>query len=212
MEEFEIGRGCTCLFLFLLAPSSGLRVSQLAALSVDSPLLQIGDDDSYMCPWHLIPVFLRRPSVKTSCDGASMAVVESHHILCPVGANLTSDPPPPGRRIWRWPGSNRPCSSSHLAAVICKVIRGAEPKSSPRAHQVRGIASTLAVLRSFGLSQVREAGQWASSRTFVDHYLRLPLLDVPCVALGSSPSTDIVHPPTPSTTVPQRLTTGRESD
>lgn len=146
--------------MFLLALSSGLRVSQPAALSADSPLLHFGDDNDYVS---LAP----HPH-------------ESHHMLCPVGAlhaYLTSDPPPPGGRIWRWPWSNRPCSSSHLTAVICKAIREA-------------------FVRSYDHSQIQEAGQLASSRTFVHCYLWLPLQDLPCVALGSGPSTDVGHLPT----------------
>ena len=114
-----------------------------------------------------------------------------HHQLCPVAAlrdYIRCVPAGSEDKLWLWPDSLRPCSPAHLATVICRVITAGDQGTSPKAHQVRSYAASLAYLRSFDLSKVQEAGQWASCVSFVTRYLATHLSDVPCVAMTVAPN------------------------
>ncbi|KAG0719776.1 hypothetical protein GWK47_049799 [Chionoecetes opilio] len=59
---------------------------------------------------------------------------------------------------------------------------------TPRSHDVRGVAASLAFLRTHSLEKVREGGQWSTASCFVARYLSYSVVDSPCVALGLPPS------------------------
>lgn len=129
-------------------------MSQLAALSTDSPLLHFRDNDFCvsLAP-HLRSLGKNVWKIVWDCNG------ESHHVICPVGAlhAYLATAPRPQDRIWKWLGLNCPCPSQ-LAVVICKVVYEAVPEASPRAPHARGITSTPAYLRSFESSRDRNNG------------------------------------------------------
>ena len=94
-------------------------------------------------------------------------------------------------KLWIWPHSGEACSKVQLAKVICRVIESADPGKKPTVHQVRGYASTLAYLRTHNTESVREAGQWASSHSFITRYLSAHLEDVDCVAMTFLPNSNV---------------------
>ena len=179
--------------VFLLALASGLRVSQLAALTRHQSLtcFEVGDAAVSLAP---SPTFLaknERVGHRLGPVRVPAWLVEGvHHALCPVAAlrRYLSLSPGDHERLWVFPGSLRICNAWDLSKVICGVIKEAVPGSSPRANQVRSCASSLVFLRSFDLSVVLESGQWASIRSFVTRYLAPHIGDVPCVAMGALPN------------------------
>ena len=176
--------------------ATGHRVSQLAALLRTPEFARFGPGDTYVT-LATKPLFL----AKNERAGHRMKPItihawrqtDTHHPLCPVRAlrdylSATSDTT--DVNLWLDPRSARPLNTAGLARHLVRVIHLADPQSHPRAHQVRRYASSLAFFRSFDVEEVREAGQWSSSRSFVQRYLVHRLTDVPCVAMGSTPGHD----------------------
>ena len=180
--------------LFLTAMATGHRVSQLAALLRTPQFLRFGRDESSvtLAPK---PFFL----AKNERAGHRMSPVtipawttpDGPHPLCPVAAlkaYVSSTRSYSGPGLWVDPESRRGLKTSDIAKRLVRLISLADPASRPKAHQVRKYASSLAFFRSFDVDQVRRAGQWSSSACFVRIYLQTHLTNVPCVAMGSSPS------------------------
>lgn len=179
--------------LFLTAMATGHRVSQLAALLRTSQFMRFGHDDMSvtLAPK---PFFL----AKNERAGHRMSPVTvpawrtlgEPHPLCPVAAlkaYVSASRTYSGPNLWVDPRSLRCLKTSDLAAKLVQLISLADPQSRPKAHQIRKYASSLAFFRSFDVDQVRRAGQWSSSASFVTRYLQTHLTNVPCVAMGSPP-------------------------
>ena len=115
-------------------------------------------------------------------------VDSSHHPLCPVSAldsYLAATSRSTCQQLWVDPVSLRPLKTSDISKGLTSIIRLADPSASAKAHDVRKFASSLAFFRCFDVEEVRLAGQWSSSTSFVTRYLLHHLRDVPCVAMGS---------------------------
>ena len=179
--------------VFLLSLASGLRCSQLAALSRSPSLTSFKSSDSSVS---LVPhpTFIAKNERVDHVLGPVVVPAwfsdGSPHLLCPVAAlreYVSSTPADPSSPLWLWPDTLSPLKTSQVASVICKVIELADPGRSPTAHQVRSYASTLAFLRSCNIERVRLAGQWSSYSSFLSRYLSPLLQDSPCVAMSSLP-------------------------
>ena len=177
--------------VFLVALASGLRVSQLAALTRSHVLTKFaGGARKVTLAVH--PSFLAKnerlhhrmkPVVIPALWSGDVP-----HVLCPVAAlQKYVQATESEERLWIWPTSGKPCTPANLAKVIVSVIEAADPGSAPTAHQVRKYASSLAFLRSLDMEEVQEAGQWASCSSFITNYLNTQLQDTRCVAMGSLP-------------------------
>lgn len=94
----------------------------------------------------------------------------SHHALCPVKALLQYLESTRGASseflFVNSANYTKPLSATSIASILIKVIQEADPDTSPKAHEARAFASTLAFLRSHSLEQVREGGQWKSYSGF----------------------------------------------
>lgn len=180
--------------LFLLALASGLRASQIYALSrlPAWTVFSAGDRQVSLAP---VPSFL----AKNERDGHCLLPIivpawwdgDSPHALCPVSAlrrYLLATARSRSSHLFVWPATLQPCSRVHIARVLCDTVEAADPGKCPRGHDVRRCASTLHFLRSHSLEATRKAGQWSSVLTFVRRYLDVRLLDVPCVAMSSLPT------------------------
>ena len=177
--------------LFLIALATGLRVSQLGAL-IRTP------EFTKFAPGLSSVTLTPRPSflAKNERVHHRMRPVtvpawfedSSHHPLCPVAAlkaYLDATRQSPGQLLWVDPVSFRPLKTVDLSRSLTEVIRLADPSAPAKAHDLRKFASSLAFFRCFDVDAVRQAGQWASSDSFVTRYLLHHLRDVPCVAMGS---------------------------
>ena len=186
--------------LFLVAMATGHRVSQLAALwrGPEFTRFGVGGSSATLAPK---PKFL----AKNEREGHRVLPVSfsawlvdgEHHALCPVAAlrsYIDATSRSACQAVWVDPVSLLPLSTKDIAGRLVRLIRLADPSSCPKAHQVRKYASSLAFFRSFDVEAVRLAGQWSSSASFVTRYLLPHLSDVPCVALGSRPSSPCSPP------------------
>ena len=179
--------------VFLTALASGLRVSQLAALTRLPALTKFAPGDrkviltahpSFIAKNERLHHRMKPTVIPALWQG------DTHHALCPVAAlkaYMQASGSQSEGNLWIWPTSGRPCTPSNLAKVIVAVIEAADPGSAPTAHEVRKYASSLAFLRSLDIEEVQEAGQWASCSTFITNYLNTQLQDTRCVAMGSLP-------------------------
>ena len=179
--------------LFLLAMASGLRSSQLHALT-RHPGLTVFTEDGSSVSLAPSPAFLAKnereghvldPLIIPAWreDGVS-------HPLCPVAAlreylRWTRDVGLD--RLFVWPSSLRLCSRPQLARVLKRVISSADPRSSPLARDTRGVSASMAFLRLHSVDAVRVSGQWSSSHSFATRYWSSSVVDVPCVAMGTLP-------------------------
>ena len=118
-------------------------------------------------------------------------VGSDYHPLCPVGAlkdyvRATSRRSP--SRLFVWPDSFLPLSRRHISKLLCAVFEEADPGSAPKGHDVRAMSASLAFLRHYSLDRMVQDGQWASDRSFVDHYLLHAQEGVPCSNMAGPPS------------------------
>ena len=180
--------------LFLTALATGHRVSQLAALQRGSQFMQFGQDDSFVT-LKPKPRFLaknERPGHRlTPANIPAWFDDTGNHALCPVAAlkeYLLNTNSYRGADLWVDHTLTKTLKPKDLASLLVKLIDLADPQSKPKAHQVRAYASTLAFFKSFDVEEVREAGQWSSSYSFLTRYLQAHLENIPCVAMGSTPS------------------------
>ena len=188
------------LALFLVAMATGHRVSQLAALcrGPEFARFTVGDSSVTLAPkpkflakneraWHRV-----RP-----VSFSAWLVDGGHHALCPVAAlrkYIDATSQSECAALWVMPVSLLPLATKDIAGHLVRLIGMADPSSDPKAGHVRKYASSIAFFRSFDVEAVRLAGQWSSSYSFVTRYLVPHLRDVPCVALGSGPSSPSSSP------------------
>ena len=180
--------------LFLVALASGLRASQLAALTRFPSWTQFSRNMSSvsLAP---SPRFLAKNErvdhrLKPTIVPALVSDGE-HHLLCPVQSlkdymSVTSHYPP--EALFVSPSSHKPCSSVQIATCVIRTINRGDPEANAKYSDVRKYAASLEFLRSHSISSVKARGQWASSHPFIFHYLTHSVSDTQCVALSSLPS------------------------
>ncbi|KAK4321227.1 hypothetical protein Pmani_007952 [Petrolisthes manimaculis] len=154
--------------LFLLALASGFRASQLAALTRHPNFTSFGENDNYLtlAP---SPTFLakneRFDRLIAPLRVPALKGDHSHLPLCPVHATRayiehTKHLAP--THLFYNSRSHKPLKTRTISKLLCKVIEKAGPGNSPKAHSIRGMAASLAFLRSRSLTRVQELGGWTS--------------------------------------------------
>lgn len=179
--------------IFLLALATGFRASQLAALTRHPNFTNFGSEGTSLtlAP---SPKFLakneRADYLLAPLQIPALIEKGQHLPLCPVQATDTYIQSTPGlskEHLFYNSRSHNPLGPRSISKLLCRVIEIADPGNSPRAHSVRGVAASLAFLRSHSLTRVQELGGWASTESFLNRYLLHDQRTTNCVAMGTVP-------------------------
>ena len=184
--------------LFLVVLATARRVGELQALS--AVVSESGDDLflSYLPEFRAEAESESRPLPRSFCIRSLTDFVgdlPEELLLCPVRAlrvylSRTSSLPSRPRALFVSPRSpSRPLSKNALSFFLRDVIAevysssglslpstvssasSSRPRSSVRAHGVRGIAASWAFHRNASLSSILEAATWSSASVFISFYL-----------------------------------------
>ena len=178
-------RDLTRKTLFLVALATAKRVGELRALS------RIVSFSSSSAGFSYVPEFLAktetavRPLPRTfviQSLGDFAAGLQEDLLLCPVRSlseyiartsNFVNRP----LRLFVSPrcpscAMSRNGISFFLREVIVHSGASSEAVAAPRAHSIRGIATSSAFFRNWSLSSVLEAPSWRSNTVFTSFYLR----------------------------------------
>lgn len=168
--------------LFLVALASGFRASQLNALSC-SPQLTVFAPDGSVVSLAPAPNFLakneRLDHHLRPFTLPAWLLHSGSHPLCSVAtlrAYLDATPSHGSSHLFCDQRSDSPLSTRRIADIIRATKQSRRETwdvHALHAHGVRGIAASLAFLRTHSLERVREAGQWTTSSIFVAKYLSL---------------------------------------
>ena len=190
--------------LFLLAMATAKRVGELQALSFS--VSHRGDD----LVLHYDPFFLAKTESPSNPLPRSVIVQSledfvgdlSERVLCPVRAirhlrrAARSAESTPSRLFVSPSDPTRSMSKNAMSFFLRQLITESGAVSSsvpPRAHDIRGIATSLNYYSNLSLSAINEAATWRSDRVFAMRYLkdmsatRLRLKDKgPLIAAGAA--------------------------
>ena len=177
---------------FLVSLASGRRCSEVSNLSGLAADILWERDGSVTL--HFLPEFLAKnqlagsssPSVSIKPLSAILCPDDEDRRLCPVRAlkrylKFTRTLRSPTQRklfISHNPSCSKDLSKASVARWLRLTISKAYTSSktehmlSPRAHEIRAWASTLAFRFSLKLEDVLKAAYWRSKNTFISHYLR----------------------------------------
>ncbi|KAK8394259.1 hypothetical protein O3P69_006450 [Scylla paramamosain] len=174
--------------------------SQLAALTRHDAFASVAEDGASLrlTP---SPTFLAKNEQADSLIGPikipSLLQSGTPHPLCPVAAfkayvartqDLFKD------HLFYASRSARPLAAHSLACLLCKVIELADPGHSLRVHSIRGLAASLAFLRTHSVERVRDLGGWTSTSSFRARYLLHSVSQAPSVAMGTQmPAGPLLH-------------------
>ena len=177
-------RALTRKVLFLLALATAKRVGELQALS--SVVTFVGGDAclSYVPQFvakseSLTPSIPRSFLVKSLSDFA--AGLDDDLLLCPVQAlciylDRTTPLTPLRHRLFVSPRRPSRALSKNAVSFLRDVITAAgasRPEvGSVRAHDIRGVSTSVAFHRNWSVSAVLESATWSSSSVFSLFYLR----------------------------------------
>ena len=181
-------RDLTKKTLFLVALATAKRVGELQSLSCS--VAKQGNDLllSYL------PEFIAKtesdinPIPREFCLRSLAAIVgreDEERLLCPVRAlkwyrHVTSSPTRPRNLFLSVKDQRRAMSKAALSFFLRDTIKGAHesvPASSfpllkVRAHDIRGIATSLLLWKNKPISSILSAACWKTRSVFADHYLR----------------------------------------
>ena len=182
-------RNLTKKTLFLVSLATAKRVGELQALS--RTVVQQGGD--------LLVSYLPEFVAKTETASnplprefriKSLAAIVGHgdeeRLLCPVRAlntlrERTRGVTPKPRHLFVSPSNtSRPLSKNALSYLLRETILHAHqslhedhmPPLRVRAHDIRGIATSLNLWKNRSVASVLEAASWKTPSVFVDHYLK----------------------------------------
>ncbi|KAK3883152.1 hypothetical protein Pcinc_012511 [Petrolisthes cinctipes] len=180
--------------LFLLALATGYRASQLAALTRHTAFSSVTPNLTSLTI-SPSPAFLAKNEQADDKIGP-LAVPSflrdgNFHPLCPVHAFVAYVEATRGAspdHLFYNSRSGNPLFPRSIARLLCRVIENGDSGHAPRAHSVRGVAASLAFLRTHSVERVRDLGGWASTSSFRTRYLFHSLSPTPCVAMGTPPS------------------------
>ncbi|XP_076055328.1 uncharacterized protein LOC143033730 [Oratosquilla oratoria] len=178
--------------VFLLALATGYRASQLAAITRHQSFSNLEEDCSALtlAP---SPTFLAKNEQADMIGPIripSFLEEGNPHPLCPVRAfkdyverteGVSED------HLFYNAKSRNPLTPRSLACLLCRIIEKADPGHAPHAHNIRGLAASLAFLRTHSVERVQDLGGWASATSFKTRYLYHSITPVPCVAMGTAP-------------------------
>ena len=171
--------------LFLLALATAKRVGELQALS--SVVTFVGSD---ACLSYVPQFVAKSESLTHSIPRAFLVKSLSNFVaglyedllLCPVRAlriylDRTRPLAPVRHRLLVSPHRpSRTLSKNAVSLFLREVITAAgaaRPEvSSMRAHEIRGVSTSLAFHRNWSVSKVLESATWSSSTVFSSFYLR----------------------------------------
>ena len=92
-----------------------------------------------------------------------------------------------GNAIFLHPETGRNLQRPSLSSLLCSLIEEACPNSFPKMHDLRKQSTSLAWTRGVSPSDISAAVFWASSNTFVKHYLNPRVkTSFPCVAIRTT--------------------------
>ncbi|PJE78335.1 hypothetical protein CI610_02731 [invertebrate metagenome] len=179
--------------VFLIALASGRRRSEIHALSSHPSCLRwarnfsavtLLTDPAFLAK-NQVPGFLPEPIKIPSLQG-SMGSVERDKLLCPCRALRFYLEKTKGGRGTRSrlflsiKQGQQEISSQSISRWICQVIKFAYDHSDDqvqarykvRAHEVRALATSWALLNGSSFQDVMSAAFWRGQNTFTDFYLR----------------------------------------
>ena len=179
---------------FLLALASGYRASQLAALSRHEAFARI-ERDMTAVTLSPSPTFLAKNEQADDLIGPlripSFLRDGGPHPLCPVRAFKDYIECTEGAskdHLFYNSRSGKPLHPRSIARLLCRVIETADPGHSPKAHSIRGLAASLAFIRTHSVERVQDLGGWASASSFRMRYLYHSVSSTACVAMGTAPT------------------------
>ena len=171
--------------LFLLALATAKRVGELQALS---RIVSFVRDDACLS---YVPEFVAKSESLTRSIPRSFLVrllsdfaagLDDDLLLCPVRAlciylDRTLSLAPSRCRLFISPSfPTRALSKNLVSFFLREVIHGAEAArpevGTVRAHDVRGVSTSVAFHRNWSVSAVLDAATWSSSSVFTSFYLR----------------------------------------
>ncbi|XP_068243498.1 uncharacterized protein [Palaemon carinicauda] len=182
-------RHLTWKTVFLLALASAKRVSELHGLSYDGAHSRGWE----VVTFRFVPEFMAKiqnPGIPDPrFDSFRILSLRSvtddpdHLLLCPVRSlrlylKRTAAVRPRVQALFASTGrTKRRVTKNTISAWIRRVIHHSlnpdpPPSRRPRAHDVRGIATSLAFKRNYSVTQVLQAGVWKRQTTFTAHYLQ----------------------------------------
>jgi integrase len=167
--------------LFLLAFSSGARVSELAALQ--GPPLFTGEGVTIQFDPLFIPKRTRAQKAHTALPPLHVLRLPLQDVaVCPVAALQQYEAIHEQRQmsvpLWVHPKSVAKVTARHLSAWLRAVIAGAyrrakqEPPTSFKPHSIRAAAASWAWNANVPLPTILEQCRWARESTFTRFYLR----------------------------------------
>ena len=181
-------RSLTKKTLFLLSLATARRVGELQAIS---KTVSFSGEDIFLS---YLPEFLAKSESEANPLPRSFSVkslnafvgnLEDELLLCPVRAlrlylERTGQLQPHPRSLFVSPSMTyRPISKNAISFFLREVISeayaseaGPGPSTSPRAHSIRGMATSVSFLRNASISKVMEAACWKSSTVFTSFYLK----------------------------------------
>ena len=179
---------------FLLLLATGWRVSELHACVRDKEFCSISDDYTLLIRPH--PSFLaKNESTRQRWSHKSIKPLilsdGSTGKLCPVASlkqYLQRTRQSTTGKLMLHPVTQKPLTIQQLSALVCKLIRRADPSSrGTKVHDVRKYAASCSLAETMDVSEMVTALQWSSETTFWKFYLAPTApLSVPAVLPGTS--------------------------
>ena len=165
--------------LFLLALATAKRVGELQALSCIVSF--VGDDaclsyvPKFVAKSELLTHSIPRSFLVRSLSDFAAGLVDDL-LLCPVRAlrrylDRTLSLAPSRRRLFVPPSCPTRAMSKNAVSFLLEVIHRAEV-GQVRAHDIRGVSTSVAFHRNWSVSAVLDAATWSSSLVFTSFYLR----------------------------------------
>ena len=177
-------RDLTSKTLFLISLATAKRVGELQALSRLVSFSSSSAGLSYVSEFVAKTESAMRPlprSFEVKSLGDFAAGMLEDLLLCPVRSlsaylDRTSGLVNRPRRLFVSKCPSRVMSKNGISYMLREVIvqSGASSQSGPvpRAHSIRGIATSFAFFRNWPLRSVLEAASWRSNTVFTSFYLR----------------------------------------
>ncbi|XP_068250378.1 uncharacterized protein [Palaemon carinicauda] len=184
-----VDKNLTFKAVFLLALASAKRVGELHGLSYDVEHSRGWKEITFK----FVPSFVAKtqnPSVwEPRFESFTIPAIPNEGIqedlkLCPVRVirkylKRTANLHPSIKNLFvSWGKSKKNISKNTVSFWLRQVIMQAYSKEGlsapgkPKAHDVRGMSTSLAFEKNMSVAQVLRAGTWSNQSTFTDHYLK----------------------------------------